>query len=230
MDDRGFRVRFSAGLGIFLFTTASRTALGSTQPPIQRVPGALSLGIKRPGREAYHSPPSSAEVKEWVELHFHSHNTPSWRGDQLKHRDNFNFISEDTWPLGLDMRILQWTIGILGFDSQRGLGTFILTASRPDLRTTQPPIQWVPGPLSLGVKQLRREADHSPPSSSKVKNAWSNTSTPPYAFMPWCSVKAQGQFYFHIWRYVITGPRCKDDIRMNRIEVMCEGVDRINLA
>jgi hypothetical protein len=44
-------------------TTASRTALGSTQPPIQWVPGALSLGVKRPGREADHSPPSSAEVK-----------------------------------------------------------------------------------------------------------------------------------------------------------------------
>jgi hypothetical protein len=52
------------GLGIFLFTTASRTALVPTQPPIQRVTGALSLELKRPGREADHSPPSSAEVKE----------------------------------------------------------------------------------------------------------------------------------------------------------------------
>jgi hypothetical protein len=41
-------------LGIFLFT-ASRTVLGPTQPRIQWVPGALSLGIKRPGREADHS-------------------------------------------------------------------------------------------------------------------------------------------------------------------------------
>jgi hypothetical protein len=32
------------------------------------------------------SPPSSAEVKEWVELYLHSPNTPSWRGAQLKHR------------------------------------------------------------------------------------------------------------------------------------------------
>jgi hypothetical protein len=31
-------------LEIFLFTTASRTALGTTQPPIQWVPGALSMG------------------------------------------------------------------------------------------------------------------------------------------------------------------------------------------
>jgi hypothetical protein len=35
------------------------------------------------GREADHSPPSSAEVKEWVELYLHSPNTPSWRGSQL---------------------------------------------------------------------------------------------------------------------------------------------------
>jgi hypothetical protein len=35
------------------------------------------------GREADHSPPSSAEVKEWVELYFHSPNTPSWRGAHL---------------------------------------------------------------------------------------------------------------------------------------------------
>jgi hypothetical protein len=47
-------------------------ALGLTQPPIQWVPEGLSLGIKRPWREADYSPPSSAEVKEWVELFFHS--------------------------------------------------------------------------------------------------------------------------------------------------------------
>jgi hypothetical protein len=72
------------GMGIFLFTTASRTALGPTQPPVQWVPGALSLEVTRPGREADHSPPSSAEVKECVDLYFHSPNTPSWRGAQFK--------------------------------------------------------------------------------------------------------------------------------------------------
>jgi hypothetical protein len=35
---------FRRGLGIFLFITASRTALGPTQSPIQWKPGALSLG------------------------------------------------------------------------------------------------------------------------------------------------------------------------------------------
>jgi hypothetical protein len=56
--------RFPAGAGNFLFTTASRTALGPTEAPIQCVPGALSLGVKRPGREANHSLPSTAQVKE----------------------------------------------------------------------------------------------------------------------------------------------------------------------
>jgi hypothetical protein len=60
------------GLGIFLFTTASRTALRPTQPLIQWALGALSAGVKRPGCEVDHSPPSSVEVKEWVELYLHS--------------------------------------------------------------------------------------------------------------------------------------------------------------
>jgi hypothetical protein len=83
--------------------TASRTVLGPTQPPIQWIQGALSLGIKRPGREAYHSPTSSAEVKAWVELYLHSPSTPLWCGAQLKHRDNFTFtFISQTWlhPVG----------------------------------------------------------------------------------------------------------------------------------
>jgi hypothetical protein len=63
LDDRGSTVRFPAGLGIFLFTTASETALGPTQPPIHWVPGALSMGVKRPVREADQSLPSNAEVE-----------------------------------------------------------------------------------------------------------------------------------------------------------------------
>jgi hypothetical protein len=35
-------------------STASRPDLGTTQPPIQRVPGALSSRVKRQGRETGH--------------------------------------------------------------------------------------------------------------------------------------------------------------------------------
>jgi hypothetical protein len=72
------------GLGIFPVTTASRTALGPTQPPIQLVPEAASLRIKRPGHEADHSSPSSADFKELVDLYLHSRNTPSRHGAQFK--------------------------------------------------------------------------------------------------------------------------------------------------
>jgi hypothetical protein len=61
LNDRGFE--FRQELGISLFTIASRPALDPTQPPIQWVPGALSLKVKRAGRETNHSPTSSAGVK-----------------------------------------------------------------------------------------------------------------------------------------------------------------------
>jgi len=59
-----------------------------------------------------------------------------------------------------------WTIGVLGFDSWRGLGIFLFTTVS---RTA----------LSLGVKRPEREANHSPPSRAEIENAWSYTSTPP---------------------------------------------------
>jgi hypothetical protein len=60
------------GLGIFLFTTASTMTLRPTQPPIQCIPGALSLEVKKPGHEADHSTPSSAKDKEYMEPYLHS--------------------------------------------------------------------------------------------------------------------------------------------------------------
>jgi hypothetical protein len=48
----------------FIFSTSSRPALGPTQPLILWVPVALTPGVKQPGREAGHSPPTSAEVKK----------------------------------------------------------------------------------------------------------------------------------------------------------------------
>jgi hypothetical protein len=46
---------------------SSTPAMESTKLPIQWAPGALSTGVKLPGREANHSPPTSAEVKKmWI--------------------------------------------------------------------------------------------------------------------------------------------------------------------
>jgi hypothetical protein len=116
LDDRGFDSR--QGVGIFIFT-ASRPDLWPTQPPIQWVLGTLSLGIKRPGREADHSPSSSTEVKEWVELHVHSPNTHSWRSAKLEHRNSFTFLPTD--------------IAVSHFPSLLLLPEFILSTSATDI-------------------------------------------------------------------------------------------------
>jgi hypothetical protein len=66
LDDRGSTVQFPVEAGNFSLHYRVQNGLGLTEPPIQWAPGALSLGVKRPGREADHSLPSSAEVKnEW---------------------------------------------------------------------------------------------------------------------------------------------------------------------
>jgi hypothetical protein len=65
------------------------------------------------------------------------------------------------------------------------MGFFLIaTASWPALGPIQIPIQWIRGTGYGGggsfseVKQQRRVADHLPPSSDEIKDAWSNTSIP----------------------------------------------------
>jgi hypothetical protein len=93
------------------------------------------------------------------------------------------------WKYKFTSFIRVWNLGFHSFDSRWGLGIFLFTASRTALGPIQPPIQWVPGVLSLGEKRPEREADNSPPSSAEVKNAWSYTSPPQYVFRAWYLVK-----------------------------------------
>jgi hypothetical protein len=91
LDDRGFRVRFPTGAGNF---SLHHRVQNSSKAHLVFYPTGTKgsfPGVKRPGREADNSPPSSAEFKEWVELYLHSPNKPSGRGAQLKHRDNFTY-------------------------------------------------------------------------------------------------------------------------------------------
>jgi hypothetical protein len=90
---------------------------------------------------------------------------------------------------------MDWTIRVLGFDSWRGLGVFLfITASGLALGPTQPPFQWVPEALSLGVKRPVCEADHPPPSNAEV-------------FMVWCLVKHRDNFTFTFVRRMRHGYR-----------------------
>jgi hypothetical protein len=73
--------------------------------------------------------------------------------------------------------------GCSWFDTWQELGVFLFTTvSRLALGPTQPPIKWVLGILSLGVKWLLCEADHTLPSSTEVMNAQTYTSAPLICF------------------------------------------------
>jgi hypothetical protein len=75
LEDRGSRVRFPTGTGNF--SLHHRVQNGSGAHPASYPTGTKATYT---GGKADHSPPSSTEVKECVELHLHSPNTPPWRG------------------------------------------------------------------------------------------------------------------------------------------------------
>jgi hypothetical protein len=109
---------------------------------------------------------------------------------------NCKWRTKNTWKQYQES--IQLILGYgLGFDSRRRLGIFLFTTvSRPALGPTQPPISWLQGTISLGVKRPVSAADHSPPSSAEVKNAWSYTSIPQYVIVVWCLVKHRDNFTF----------------------------------
>jgi hypothetical protein len=92
LDDQGSRIQFPAGSGNF--SLHHRLQNGSGAHPASYPVGTRGSFLGGKAAEAWSWPlsPSSAEV-EWVELYHHSPNTPSWRGAQLKHRDNFIFFT-----------------------------------------------------------------------------------------------------------------------------------------
>jgi hypothetical protein len=102
--------------------------------------------------------------------------------------------------------VLSYGLDDRRFKSWQVLGIFLFTtASRKALGPSQPPIQWVPGALSLGVEQLGSEVCHSPPCSAEVKNAWSCIFTPPLRLhgVVLSLKKAQGQLYFTLLFFTV---------------------------
>jgi hypothetical protein len=67
--------------------------------------------------------------------------------------------------------VSDYGLGDRGSIPGRGKKIFPLASvSRPALRPTQPPVQWVPGVLSSDKARAGRDADHSSPSGAEVKN------------------------------------------------------------
>jgi hypothetical protein len=75
-------------LDVLLFTTAFRPALGPTQPPIQWVPGALSLRVNRPGVKLTHLLVPRSGLRGAVPPLLQYAFMAGWL---IKHRDNFTF-------------------------------------------------------------------------------------------------------------------------------------------
>jgi hypothetical protein len=96
---------------------------------------------------------------------------------------------QNIWELDSSISIaMGYVLDGQGWIPTRGKILLFFIASGLALRPTQPPIQWVPGTVSMGVKQERHEADHSPPSSAEVKNSGAITSHLQYIFMEWCLI------------------------------------------
>jgi hypothetical protein len=93
IDARGSKVRFPAGTGNFSLHHRVQNCSGThpaSYPMGTGEGGALSLCVKRPGREADHSSPYSAEMKNAWAIHPLSQYTfMAWC--LVKHKDNFTF-------------------------------------------------------------------------------------------------------------------------------------------
>jgi hypothetical protein len=65
-------VRFPEGAGNFSLRHRVQTGSGAHPAPYPMGTGDSFPGVKRPGREADHLPPSSAKAKEYVDPYLHS--------------------------------------------------------------------------------------------------------------------------------------------------------------
>jgi hypothetical protein len=71
----------------------------------------------------------------------------------------------------------------------------LINSKTQERKFVSPPSNEYWGALSLGVKRPRREADHSPPSSSEVKKACTYTCIPLHGVV---LRQAQGQLYLYL--------------------------------
>jgi hypothetical protein len=83
-------------------------------------------------------------------------------------------------------------VGRPTFDSWQGRGFLCCHRVQTGFRA-HPASDGYRGLFPGGVKRTGREADHSPPSTAEIKNAWSYTSTRPY-LMAWSLVKQRDRF------------------------------------
>jgi hypothetical protein len=86
LDERRIRSSSAGMVNSFILFASSRLAVGPTQHHIQWVPGTLSPGLMPPGREADHSPPTSAEV-EIIWISTSTHHAFPWHSPSFKRKE-----------------------------------------------------------------------------------------------------------------------------------------------
>jgi hypothetical protein len=72
LDDRGSRIQLPGRAGNFSLHHRVQNGSGVHQASYRMGIRGSFPDVKRPGREADHLPPSSVQVKRWVELYLHS--------------------------------------------------------------------------------------------------------------------------------------------------------------
>jgi hypothetical protein len=131
------------------FPHPSRTALGPTQPPIQWVPDR-SRGYQAAGSWCWPHIPSSAEVKERVELYLYSSSGPSW--------------TVLGWPLPLPYLIFKMCTYVFSGSITDGLiGSFHWhnpSGRTMALESTQPLTKMSTRTISWGQRRPVRRADN----------------------------------------------------------------------
>jgi hypothetical protein len=100
-----------------------------------------------------------------VERYLHSPNTPSWRGVQLKRAQGQLYLILPVYAQA------SHEVSEIPFD------LLFCMIMKHSLLLYEMTLQWILEALTPGVKRSERKADHSPPSSAKVKNGWSCTYT-----------------------------------------------------
>jgi hypothetical protein len=131
----------------------------------------------------------------------------------IKHRDTSSWHgillgTGTSLPLTLRFSVLNEASGFIW----KAKFFLFSTVFKPVLVSTQPPIKWVLGAISPAVKRSGHEANHSSPSRSEAKNAWSYVFTLQYDFMVLCLAKPRDFILpeeLFVWQDVICSHCCK---------------------
>jgi hypothetical protein len=131
-------------------------------------------------------------------------------------------VTDVKWLLK-NRRIVNFNFMVYHFSSGDGATGWMIGArfstgvvSRPTLGSFHSPIQGLPGTSSSEVKRPGHEAGHLCTSTTKVKNTWNYTATPPYMFTAYFT------FYFKLRILKFTPLRSVNQNGVHKLASLCD--------